>query len=155
MKALITLFMVTISLSFAFAQVKRDETKSTPQSTTAPTSKEGILWGETFADYSYAAQAEDATQKGTNSFEIRRIYLGYEQAITDQFSARILLEGDSGDTTNAGTMTYYADQAYIQWKVLCPFRMFTLDSRRRLQLLFRKRSGDIDLSGKSSSSVMA
>ena len=111
---------VVVCTTFAFSQAKRDEKKVAPQSTGAPKSNEGLLWGETFADYSYAAQAENVMQKGTNAFEIRRIYLGYEQEISEQFSVRILLEGDKGDTTNAGAMTFYIDQAYIQWKDLVP-----------------------------------
>lgn len=117
-----TLIILTVGLciSTGFSQAKRDDKKVTPESTPTPNSNGGVLWGETFVDYSYAAQAEDASQKGTNAFDIRRIYLGYEQDISKQFSARILLEGDNGDTTNSGAMTFYIDQAYIQWKDLVP-----------------------------------
>jgi hypothetical protein len=117
-----TLIILTVGLciSTGFSQAKRDDKKVTSQSTSTSKSNEGVLWGETFVDYSYAAQAENAVQKGTNAFEIRRIYLGYEQDISGQFSARILLEGDNGDTTTSGAMTFYIDQAYIQWKNLVP-----------------------------------
>ena len=120
MKFLILTLTAVLCLSSAFAQAKRDDRKGAPQSASAQKSNEGILWGETFADYSYAAQTEDAAQKGNNAFSIRRIYLGYEQDVSEQFSARILLEGDNGDTTSSGAMTFYIDQAYIQWKELVP-----------------------------------
>ena len=120
MKFLILMLTAVSCLSSAFSQAKRDEKKVTPQSSSTPKSNEGVVWGETFVDYSYAAQAENAAQKGNNAFQIRRIYLGYEQDISEQFTARILLEGDNGDTTNSGAMTFYIDQAYIQWKDLVP-----------------------------------
>ena len=77
-----------------------------------------MIWGQTFVDYSYAAQSEDASQKGTNAFEFRRIYLGYDQDISDQFSARVLIEADKEDTAKSGAMDFTAEEAYLEWKNL-------------------------------------
>ncbi len=120
MKACVFLLLAVFCFSVVVSQAKRDDKKVAAQNSSAPKSNEGVIWGETFADYSYAAQAEDAAQKGNNAFSIRRIYLGYEQDVSEQFSARILLEGDNGDTTSSGAMTFYIDQAFIQWKDLVP-----------------------------------
>ncbi len=120
MKTLIIMLAVVFCTSPAFSQAKRDDKKVAPQSTSAPKSNEGVLWGQTFVDYSYAAQAADPSQKGTNAFEFRRIYVGYDQDISEQFSARVLIEADNEDTTKSGAMDFSAEEVYLEWKNLVP-----------------------------------
>jgi hypothetical protein len=117
-----TLIMLAIGfcISTGFSQAKRDDKKVTSQSTSTSKSNEGVLWGETFVDYSYAAQAEDAAQKGTNAFEFRRIYLGYDQDISEQFTARVLFQANNEDTAKSGAMDFSAQEVYIEWKNLVP-----------------------------------
>jgi len=116
MKTLIIMLTVVFLMSPAFSQAK----KVAPQSISAPKSNEGVLWGQTFVDYSYAAQASDPSQKGTNAFEFRRIYLGYDQDISEQFSARVLIQADNEDTTKSGAMDFSAQEVYLEWKNLVP-----------------------------------
>ena len=120
MKTLSIILTVLFCVSPAFPQAKRDDKKVDPQSASAPKPEEGVVWGQTFADYSYAAQAADASQKGTNAFEFRRIYVGYDQDISEQFSARVLIEADNEDTTKSGAMDFSAQEVYLEWKNLVP-----------------------------------
>ena len=80
----------------------------------------GSLWGQTFVDYSYDAQTSDASQKGTNGFEFRRIYLGYDQDISEQFTARVLIQANNEDTAKSGAMDFTAQEVYLEWKNLIP-----------------------------------
>ncbi len=120
MKTLIVVLTVSFCISSVFSQAKRDDKKVAPQSSPAPKSNEGILWGQTFVDYSYAAQTADATQKGTNAFEFRRIYLGYDQDISEQFTARVLIQANDEDTAKSGAMDFSAQEVYLEWKNLVP-----------------------------------
>ena len=76
--------------------------------------------GPNFCRLFVCAQAADASQKGTNAFEFRRIYLGYDQDISEQFSARVLIEADNEDTTKSGAMDFSAQEVYLEWKNLVP-----------------------------------
>lgn len=120
MKSLIITMAIVFCISPVIPQAKKDDKKSTPQSNLAPKSNEGILWGQTFVDYSYAAQAADASQKGTNGFEFRRIYLGYDQEISEQFTARVLIQADNEDTAKSGAMDFTTQEVYLEWKNVIP-----------------------------------
>ena len=119
MKTLSIILVVAFCISPAVSQAKKDVKKVAPILVT-PKSNEGVIWGQTFVDYSYAAQSQDAAQKGTNAFEFRRIYLGYDQDISEQFSARVLIEADNEDTTKSGAMDFSAEEVYLEWKNLVP-----------------------------------
>ncbi|MGA9408316.1 MAG: hypothetical protein WBW71_14370 [Bacteroidota bacterium] len=118
MKTFIIVLTVLFCISPVVPQAKKDAKNVAPQTSPASKSNEGMIWGQTFVDYSYAAQSEDASQKGTNAFEFRRIYLGYDQNISDQFSARVLIEADKEDTAKSGAMDFTAEEAYLEWKNL-------------------------------------
>ena len=120
MKALTMIMSILLMLTMAQSQTKREVKKLPPDVVPAPKTYDGKIWGMTFSDFSYLAQSEDAVQKGTNSFAFRRIYLGYDQSISDQFSAQILLEASNADTSFTGTMDFHVKHAYLEWKELVP-----------------------------------
>ena len=143
MKTLIVVLTVSFCISSVFSQAKRDDKKVAPQSSPAPKSNEGILWGQTFVDYSYAAQTADATQKGTNAFEFRRIYLGYDQDISEQFTARVLIQANDEDTAKSGAMDFSAQEVYSSGRTWSLSRAHTLDFPQLRRLRWRKRFGVI------------
>ena len=120
MKTLILSLILVVFASLTFSQAKRDDKKAAPQSAPSQKSNEGVIWGQTFADYAYAAQSNDPAQKGANAFVFRRIYLGYDQDISEHFSTRVLLSADNGDTAKSGAMDFTAQEIYLEWKNLLP-----------------------------------
>src|ERR1035437_4498578 len=73
----------------------------------------GKLWGYAFGDYYYKAHSDTLNrgganqytniEKGSNAFQFRRIYLGYNYDITLRFSAELLLAAEDN----------------IRWKNIC------------------------------------
>ncbi len=120
MKTVTMMLSILLTLTMALSQSKKEAKKTSADVVPAPKSYDGKIWVVTYSDFSYVAQAEDESQKGTNSFAFRRIYLGYDQTISDQFSAQILLEADNADTSLTGTMDFYVKHAYLEWKELVP-----------------------------------
>ncbi len=115
--ALVVLSVALLTTASA-AQQRRTATRSVPPRP-AP-ALTGKIWGMTFADYSYLFQNPLKSADGTNGFSFRRIYLGYDQDLSQQFSTRILVEANQGDTTLAGPMNFFIKNAYIEWKNLVP-----------------------------------
>ncbi|MCL6524334.1 MAG: hypothetical protein K6T34_06695 [Thermoflavifilum sp.] len=87
----------------------------------------GRLWGYAFGDYYYKAHSDtlnrgDANQytgiqQGSNAFQFRRIYLGYDAPINRQFEAQLLLAAeDASDATQSGKLTFYIKLANLRWK---------------------------------------
>jgi hypothetical protein len=110
MKTLFTLSLILLCASIVTPQAKKEVKKSTAAK----------IWGLTYVDYTYVAQARDTSIQGNNAFEFRRIYLGYDQDISDQFSARVLIEANDSETTKSGVMSIFVKQAYLEWKNLLP-----------------------------------
>lgn len=119
MKTLYLILSVFLCVSLVTSQAKKEVKKVAPALAPVSKSHVGKIWGSTFADYSYIVQARDTTSEGKNAFEFRRIYFGYDQDISEQFSARVLLEANKSDTTS-GSMKFFAKQAYVEWKNLVP-----------------------------------
>lgn len=120
MKTLFTFSLVLLCASLVTPQAKKEAKKSTAELASSPKSAAAKIWGLAYVDYAYVAQARDASIQGNNTFEFRRIYLGYDQDISDQFSARILIEANKLETTTSGFMSFFAKQAYLEWKNLLP-----------------------------------
>ncbi len=120
MKTLFTFSLVLLCVSLVTPQAKKEVKKSTAEMASSPKSTTAKIWGLTYVDYAYVAQARDASIQGNNAFEFRRIYLGYDQDISDQFSARVLIEANKLETTASGVMSFFAKQAYLEWKNLLP-----------------------------------
>jgi len=96
----------------------------------------GKLWGYAFADYYYKAHADSLNrgganqytnvQQGSNAFQIRRIYLGYNYDIHPKFSAEFLLAAEdnsvtrtlqpTGDLLTDNKLSVYIKLANLRWK---------------------------------------
>lgn len=72
----------------------------------------GKIWGYAFGDYGYKLHADSALRgkqqysglsKNYNSFNFRRIYLGYDYHFTPNISSQILLAHESGFESNPGS----------------------------------------------------
>lgn len=120
MKTLCTFVSVLLCASLVTPQARKEVKKSSAEPASSPKATTARIWGLTYVDYAYVAQARDTSVQGNNAFEFRRIYLGYDQDITDQFSARVLVETNNLETTTSGVMRFFAKQAYLEWKNLLP-----------------------------------
>lgn len=101
----------------------------------------GNLWGYTFGDFSYKGNADNLNRGGSNqytgmpmnanTFQYRRIYLGYNYNISQKFSAEFLLASEDdynsgsitqgtgtsvGDLTAGGKFSPYVKLANLRWK---------------------------------------
>lgn len=86
----------------------------------------GKLWGYVFGDYATKlstnsfsmnnVQYGSGTAKNFNSFEFRRIYLGYDYDIDQRFSTQLLLAYEGSSFTSDNARTFYIKQANIKWK---------------------------------------
>jgi hypothetical protein len=112
------------------------------QDTTAEFHPGGRLWGYTFGDFAYKGSADNLNRGGSNqytgmpananTFQFRRIYLGYNYDISPKFSAEFLLAAEDdytagsitqgptstsvGDVTGGGKFTPYVKYANLKWK---------------------------------------
>lgn len=85
----------------------------------------GKVTGQVFADYQVKVHADSALRGSTqyakvpthfNSFEFRRIYLGYEYNFSEQFSAVVNLAQEGSNFDASGNRTFYPKQAFVKWK---------------------------------------
>lgn len=114
------LLIAALCVSLASGQAKREAKKAAAVTPATQQAGGGKIWGVTYADFSYTAQARDTATEGRNEFDFRRVYLGYDQDISGQFAARVLLEANKADTTLGGSMNFFVKQAYVEWKNLLP-----------------------------------
>jgi hypothetical protein len=96
----------------------------------AGTPNSGRLWGYVFADYFYKDHSDSLNRggnnqytnvkQGTNEFQFRRIYLGYDYNISRTFSAEFLLAAEddftTGDLLQNNKFTPYIKYANLRWK---------------------------------------
>ena len=84
----------------------------------------GKLWGYVFGDYTYKLQTNSfnmsntqyaSTPKDFNSFDYRRIFLGYDYEISEKFSSAFLLASE-GQTASDGSRTVVIKAANLKWK---------------------------------------
>src|ERR1700761_7309928 len=107
--------------------------------TTTEFKPSGKLWGYTFGDFAYKGSADNLNRGGSNqytgmaasanTFQFRRIYLGYTYDISPKFKAEFLLAAEDdfngasvtqgsggtaiGDVTAGGKFTPYVKYADI------------------------------------------
>lgn len=86
----------------------------------------GKIWGYTFGDYAYKLHADSAQRgnaqysklpKDYNSFNFRRVYLGYDYQFTPNISSQLILAHESGfeaSTSNADVLTDNNRAVYIK-----------------------------------------
>ncbi len=76
----------------------------------------GKLSGYLFGDYYFVSQHHDPSIKEMNGFWYRRVYLTYDQKITDQTAIRFRIEMNSpGDFKTADTLKPYVKDAYLRY----------------------------------------
>lgn len=72
----------------------------------------GKIWGYVFGDYAYKLHADSALRgkqqysglpKNYNSFNLRRVYLGYDYQFSPNISSQLLLAHESGFEANPGS----------------------------------------------------
>jgi hypothetical protein len=79
---------------------------------------EGKLSGLMFGDYYYAIKSHDAAVKNNNGFWFRRIYLTYDNTLTEKISMRFRLEMNSpGDFKTSTTLIPFVKDAYLATKI--------------------------------------
>jgi hypothetical protein len=126
----------SLLLSLAGAAKAQDTT------TTTEFKPHGNLWGYTFGDFDYKGNADNLNRGGSNqytgmpmnanTFQFRRVYLGYNFDITQKFSTEFLLAAEDdfntgsitegtagtsvGDVTAGGKFTPYLKLANLRWK---------------------------------------
>jgi len=79
---------------------------------------EGKFSGLMFGDYYYAVQHHDAAVENNNGFWFRRIYLTYDNTLTDRIAMRFRLEMNSpGDFKSTATLIPFVKDAYLSTKI--------------------------------------
>lgn len=84
----------------------------------------GKVWGNTFGDYFYKAGGDSTGtsleytryNKDFNSFEFRRINIGYEYNFNETFSGVVSLAYDGEELTSDGKRSVYVRDAALKWK---------------------------------------
>ncbi|MCG8607801.1 hypothetical protein MJD09_22805 [bacterium] len=78
---------------------------------------QGRISGYMFGDFYYVGQNHDSAMEGKNGFWFRRIYLTYDQSLSDEFSVRFRMEMNSpGDFTSSSKLEPALKDGYVQWK---------------------------------------
>lgn len=79
---------------------------------------EGELSGLVFGDYFFVVNHHRSAIEDQNGFWFRRIYLTYDQELTEEFSLRARLEMNSpGDFTTQAKLDPFAKDVYLRWKL--------------------------------------
>lgn len=97
--------------------------------TAAPTCAQGKFSGYMFGDYFYNVARDTSIAKLSNvsaasggkafqAFQLRRIYFGYDNEISEQFTARFRLEGDFTAVQGAGAVAQklFIKDAFLRWR---------------------------------------
>jgi len=73
--------------------------------------------GLMFGDYYYNAQANNGANKDLNGFQLRRIYITADYAISENFTSRFRVESDqtSGSNTAGGKYGVMVKDAWLKW----------------------------------------
>ncbi|MCG8607800.1 hypothetical protein MJD09_22800 [bacterium] len=79
-------------------------------------SQPGKISGYMFGDYYYVANNHVSELEGKNGFWFRRIYLTYDQDLSETFSIRFRLELNSpGDFTTSSKLEPFLKDGYLRW----------------------------------------
>lgn len=88
----------------------------------------GKVWGYVFGDYFYKLHADSEDRgngeysklkESTNSFELRRVYLGYDYSISERFSAELLLSNEKNYDASSNR-TVFIKAANLRWRNFLP-----------------------------------
>ena len=95
--------------------------------TSAP---KGRLWGYSFGDFIYKVQGDTlywgkteyaGLKKNSIGSNLRRLYLGYDYKITENFVAKVLMEGTGTTLTSDGKFTFAIKTGYLEWNNFVSF----------------------------------
>ncbi len=136
-KVLFSMFMLVF---IANSSLQAQYTWNSDSAFKSNTPNSGRLWGYAFGDFAYKAHSDSSKRGGSNqytgipvrrnSFQFRRIYLGYDYNITKKFSAELLLAAEdnfpagnppssasaSGDELLNNKLSFYIKLMNIRWK---------------------------------------
>jgi hypothetical protein len=76
----------------------------------------GKVNGLAFGDFYYFSQHHDEKYDGQQGFWLRRAYLGYDYAFSENMSARLRFEMNSNGALAGGNLVPFVKDAYITWK---------------------------------------
>ena len=103
-------FTLCLAIGLTFATLER--ASATP----------GKIGGVGYADYYYVAAADDADDEPEkrNAFRFRRLYLTYNQSVSERFDVRFRLEANDagfGDTNGdkRPKMVPFVKHGYLKW----------------------------------------
>ena len=94
------------------------------KTTIAEIKSAGKLWGLAYIDYAAKLHSDSLKRGNTqyanipknfSSFDIRRVYLGYDYTINEKFSAEVLLAHE-GNNDASGNRTVFIKAANLRWK---------------------------------------
>ncbi len=89
-----------------------------------PADPSGKFWGYAFGDYFYKTGGDSTVtsleytkyKKDFNSFEFRRINVGYDYSFNENFVSTISIAYDGEEVTSDGKRTVYVRDANVKWK---------------------------------------
>jgi len=138
MKKTLTKISIFCSIALLFASAANAQMADT----TSEFKPHGNLWGYSFGDFAYKGNADNLNRGGSNqytgmaaganTFQFRRIYLGYNFDISQKFSTEFLLAAEDdfntgsvtegaagtsvGDVTAGGKFAPYIKLMNLRWK---------------------------------------
>lgn len=78
---------------------------------------QGKISGYMFGDYYYMAANHNEDIEGSNGFWFRRIYVTYDQGLSDEVSMQFRIEMNSaGNFTSTSNLSPFVKDAYLKWK---------------------------------------
>ncbi len=84
---------------------------------TSQTFAQGKFSGLVYSDYYWVAKNHDEEIEGRNGLWFRRIYLTYEQNLSEEFDMRVRLEMNSaGNFTSNSKLNPFIKDVYLRWK---------------------------------------
>jgi hypothetical protein len=114
---------ITKTLALAFMAITGTIAVSAQSSTDFKPS--GKVYGYAFGDYYYKMHNDSANRgslqysnmpETNNSFEFRRVYLGYEYNISERFTSDVLLSYEGNTLSDGQTRTVFLKSANMRWK---------------------------------------
>ncbi len=78
----------------------------------------GKIGGVGYADYYYVVSADDADplSEKQNAFRMRRLYLTYNQNVSERFDVRFRLEANDAGFGRTAKMVPFVKHGYLKWK---------------------------------------
>ncbi len=111
----------------------------------------GKVWGLAYVDAIYKAHADSAKRgnlqysaqaKDSAGLDFRRIYLGYDYAISERFSTQLILSNESGgDVVSDGNRSVFIKAASLRWANIFSLSDLTIGIQQTPTFVF---TGDRD-----------